>query len=88
MYLHGVSDAGTRPNLGQECLMKAYIEVGKANCNVLYVVLSVRAWCMCCGSVALIVVVLWSSLKELLGDRYAEYRRPSCVLGSELWFKS
>ena len=29
----------------------------KANWNVLCVVLSVRAWCMCCGSVQLIVVV-------------------------------
>ena len=33
------------------------IEVEKANLNVLCVVLSVRVWCMCCGSVRLIVVV-------------------------------
>ena len=41
-------------------LMKSYvgIEVEKENC----VVLSVRSWCMCCGSFRLIVVVelvLW-----------------------------
>ena len=48
-------------NLGQEAmvLMKSYggIEVEKENWNVLCMVLSVRAQCMYCGSVQLIVVV-------------------------------
>ena len=53
-------------NLGQErmVLMRSWvgIEVEKENRNVLCVVLSVRAWCICCRSVRLIVVVelvLW-----------------------------
>ena len=41
---------------------KVGIEIEKENWNVLCVVLSVRTWCMCCGSVPLIVIVelvLW-----------------------------
>ena len=55
-YLHGVSDAGTR--LVRSGMHGLSEELGR---NVLCVVLSVRAWCTCCGSVQLIVVklVLW-----------------------------
>ena len=51
-------------------------------------VLSVRAWCKCHGSLRLIVVV---KLDELLGDRYADLEvlnsveKTSYVLGSEVW---
>ena len=47
-------------NLGQERMVLMKSE--KENQNVPCVLLSVRAWCMCCGSVRLIVVVelvLW-----------------------------
>ena len=63
MYLHVVSDAGTRLlfkfRSGTHGLNE---ELGMHRENVLCVVLSVRTWCMCCGSVRLIVVVelvLW-----------------------------
>ena len=53
-YLHGVSDAGTRSGTHglHEELGRHRGREGK-----FCVVLSVRAWCMCCGSVRLIVVV-------------------------------
>ena len=61
-YLHGVSDAGTRPffkfRSGRQGLNEVGIGVEKENRNVLCVALSVRAWCMCCESVRLIVVEL------------------------------
>ena len=47
-------------NLGLQRMVLLKSE--KENRNVPCVVLSVRAWCMCCGSVQLIVVVelvLW-----------------------------
>ena len=70
------------------------LEVEKENRNyVLCVVLSVRAWCMCCecsacsSSRASFMV----KLEELLGDRHADFEvlnsveETSYVLGSELW---
>ena len=54
-YLHGVSDAGTRLLLKFRSGMHGLNEVGIRKIgNVLCVVLSMRVWCMCCGSVWLI----------------------------------
>ena len=59
-YLHGVSDAGTRLLFKFRSGMHGFNEVlgrHRGRGGVLCVVLSVKVWCMCCGSVWLIVAV-------------------------------
>ena len=95
-YLTGVSDTGTRHLFSGTQGLNEELEVEKENRNVLCVVLSVRAWCMCCGSVRPTVVFMMR-VEELLGDRYADFEvlnrieKTSYVLETELWeqnFKS
>ena len=80
-YLHGRSDEGVRLlfkfRSGTHGLNEVSV-IEMVELNVRCVVLSARVQFVCCGSVLLIGIFL-ETLKQLLGARYAEFKRLSTV---------